>query len=82
MKDYIIFFAKELNRFIDEKSDKIHIGWKEHNNSDDMLIDMYLNKSNILTYIDLLEEFAIEEEYYEFCDEIIELKEKTKKYLS
>ena len=73
-KNYILFALEKCEEAIDNKIESMFVGFDEDEN--DSIVEYHIKKDQYLTFIDILLEYAIDEEEYEVCDRIHDIKNK------
>ncbi|MFW6009310.1 MAG: hypothetical protein ACOCP8_08620 [archaeon] len=73
MNEYLDFAIKQINEAINNNKTEIYIGYNENENE---VIGISLSYKHWEEYTNILKEYAIDEECYEYCDIINDLKEK------
>jgi hypothetical protein len=69
--DYIIFVINEIKKAIDNNQDELYIGYDDFAEKS---IGFNISIHTWNEYMNILNEYAIDEECYEHCDEISELQ--------
>jgi len=76
--EYLIFAINEIKKALKNKKEKLYIGYDDFS---EKTIGFNISIESWNEFLTILKEYAIEEECYEYCEEISNLQSEVKKYV-